>query len=531
MTDGTWDAFEPGAGAASANGMVNGTSAHAAVPALDIRHISMSFGPVPVLSDVDIAVMPGEIHGLLGANGAGKSTLVKILAGYHHPSPGSEADLWGRPVQFPLKHPERFGLVIVHQDLGLVENMTVLENFGAVIRFGSVRYRPVSWRKLRRDVTRRLEEFGVGVGLDDLMSTVTPGVRASVAIMRALESAQRAGAERVLMLLDEPTVYLGPGQREILFDLIRRLTRQGNSAIFISHRLPEVIDLCDRVSVLRDGRRVSTHETASITAAELVHQMLGYSVDQFYPDPEANEDPSSVLRLQAVSCGQLRSLSLSITAGEIVGVTGVPGSGVDDLPHLLSGDQRAAGGVVEVFGEDMTKTLNPRSGRGRGIVVVPADRHRHAVWLEGTSAENLTLGSVSKFFSGGRFHYGSERRYAAGALRQYGVRPTDPDRFLRTFSGGNQQKIVLARALESRPKILVLHEATQGVDAGGKKDILDLISAAARSGVAVVMSSTDYEELAHVCHRVVVLHEGAVAVQLSAPAITEDALSRAVQLQ
>jgi ribose transport system ATP-binding protein len=348
--------------------------------------------------------------------------------------------------------------------------------------------------------------------------------------MRALESARRAGAEHVLMLLDEPTVYLGPGQREVLFALVRRLIAQGDSAIFISHRLQEVLDLCDRVSVLRDGRRVSTHETASITAPQLVQDMLGYSVDQFYPDPEATESPEPVLRLQGIRCGQLRSLSLSIAAGEIVGVTGVPGSGVDDLPHLLCGDQRAESGVVEVFGEDMTRSLTARSGRGRGIVVVPADRHRDAVWLEGTGSENLTLGSVGQFFSGGRLRYASERRYAKSALVQYGVRPPEPDRYLRTFSGGNQQKIVLARALEARPKILVLHEATQGVDAGGKKDILDLVSSAARSGVAVVMSSTDYEELAHVCHRVLVLREGAVAAQLSAPAITEDALSRAVQL-
>jgi ribose transport system ATP-binding protein len=276
---------------------------------------------------------------------------------------------------------------------------------------------------------------------------------------------------------------------------------------------------------------VSTHKTSAITAPELVHDMLGYSVDQFYPDPETTDNPTSALRLEGVTCGQLQSLSLSVAEGEIVGITGVPGSGVDDVPHLLSGDQRAKQGVVEVFGQAVTQTLTPRSGRWLGIVVVPADRHRHAVWLEGTAAENLTLGSVNRFFSAGRLNYASERRYGRETLLQYGVRPPDPDRYLRTYSGGNQQKIVLARALEARPKILVLHEATQGVDAGGKKDILDLVSAAARSGVAVIMSSTDYEELAHVCHRVLVLREGAVAVQLSAPAITEDALSRAVQLQ
>lgn len=499
--------------------------------ALDVRHVSMAFGPVPVLQDIDLQVAPGEVHGLLGANGAGKSTLVKILAGYHQPAAGGEAHLWGRPVQFPLKHPERFGMAVVHQDLGLVDSMTVLENFGATIRFGAGGTRPVSWRRLRRDVNKRLQEFGVDVHLDEPMSSVKPGARASVAIMRALEAARRAGAQRVLMMLDEPTVYLGPGQREVLFALVRRLVDEGNSAIFISHRLQEVLELCDRVSVLRDGRRLSTRVTRETSATELVKDMLGYSVDQFYPDPQDTDTPGSVLRLDAVACGQLRSLSLSMSPGEIVGITGVPGSGVDDLPYLLSGDQRARDGVIEVFGHNVTRNLTARTGRGHGIVVVPADRHRHAIWLEGTGAENLTLGSLGRFFSGGRLSYRSERRYARQTLEQYGVRPPHPDRYLRTFSGGNQQKIVLARALEARPRILVLHEATQGVDAGGKKDILALISAAARSGVAVIMSSTDYEELAHVCHRVLVLREGTVSVQVSAPDITEDALSRAVQLQ
>ena len=497
---------------------------HGDSTALTLERVSKTFVGVRVLDHVSFTVKSGEIHGLLGANGAGKSTLVKILSGFHSPDAKSVIQVWGKTMPLPINRPIREGLAIVHQDLALVENLTVLENLGVTDRFGGRGLRPVSWRAMRSRARRLLQDFGVDASLDAPISSVDPSVKASVAILRSLDAARKAGAARVLFILDEPTVYFGVAQRDRLFEVMRRMVENGDSVLFISHRLAEVLEVCDRVSVLRDGVLVATREAMNTTEGELVEDMLGFAIGDFYPSRNSHNIKSASLSLDGVSTTHLNNLNLQLYEGEILGVTGDAGAGHYELPAVLNGLIPLVSGEMKIQSNGVSRRLNPRRATLAGIVTVPANRHRDGLWLGGTVGENLTFGSLRRFSIHGTLRWRAVRRASETMLSHFHVVPPEIDRSVSTLSGGNQQKVVLARALASNPKVLVLHEATQGVDARGKKEILELIKSTAATGVGVLMCSSDNAELAHVCNRVAVLRDGTVANTLVGDEITEEAL-------
>ena len=501
--------------------------------AVALKNVSKSFDGVPVLHGVDLTILPGEIHGLVGENGSGKSTLVKILAGVHTPDRGAEIWLGNQPVSLPVRHALRYGLAIVHQDLALVESMSVADNVGISTGFERGLVAPISRQREAQIVHTLAEKIGISLDPECLVSELSPAERSGVAILRALRQLGEGqlgegqlgqgqlgeGSRGNVIVLDEPTAALPHGESIRLLELLRNMARSGTAVLYVSHRMHEVLNVCDRISVLRSGHLVATREAARSNAPEIAHLMLGYELGQFYP--EKHVSPSRAVRLEVsrLSHGTVSDVSFSAHQGEIVGITGLAGMGQDELPYLLAGGRTRLNGEVRVDGEKVDGSV--RSAKRAGIELVPGNRQRDALWLGGTAMENLTLPLLGKLWRGLRIRSKQERELAESEMRRYSVRPLQPSLEIPKFSGGNQQKIVLARILRQNPRVLLLHEPTQGVDAGAKKEILSVVRSVADAGTSVVVFSSDNEELAQLCHRVFILRYGKISATLAPGEVSE----------
>jgi ribose transport system ATP-binding protein len=488
---------------------------------LSARNVSKTFSGRTVLRSLDLDVRRGEVHGLLGQNGSGKSTFIKILAGYHAPDDGATLAVAGQPVALPLdpSEPHVLGLAFVHQDLGLVPEMTVLEN----LRVGSFEtgfgWR-IRWRRERQHVREALARFGLEhVSPRAEIGTLRDVERAMVAIVRALERVR--GHPGGLLVLDEPTAYLPRDGVERLFHAVRTAAAAGHGVLFVTHRLEEVRALTDRVTVLRDGAHVETADTASLNERELIGRILGRSLGDLYPSAHHMRGEVA-LDVRGARGSVVRSFSLRAHRGEVVGLTGLLGMGQEQVPHLLFGSQRATAGELELDGRrrDLAR-MSPRQAIAAGIALLPANRLREGAAQAATMTENVTLPTLPAYFSGGVLNHRRERREVAAKLREFQVVPPEPGRVFAKFSGGNQQKALLAKWFATGPQILLLHEPTQGVDIGAKQQIFARIRDVAEAGGAVIIASVEYEDLAHLCDRVLVFRDGEVVAELSGGELTE----------
>jgi ribose transport system ATP-binding protein len=491
-------------------------------PVISLKNLSKDFGGGRrALDAVDLDVRPGEIHGLLGQNGSGKSTLIKILAGYHAPEPGAELRVNGESVALPIA-PGKFrelGMSFVHQNLGLADDMSVLDNVRVGRYERGVGWR-IPWRLERRRVRDALSRFGLKVDIDAPISSLSEGTRAVIAIARAVEEIE--GAERGLLILDEPTPYLPRDAVTRLFEAMRTVASENLAILFVSHRLEEVHEITDRVTVLRDGKVVGTVDTAGLDPADLIEMIVGRRLEDLYPDPPA-VGQKRLLSVQNLSGALVRGLDFELNAGEILGLTGLLGSGFEEVPYLLIGALPPMSG--ELTFEDRVRQASRMSVRDRidlGMVLVPANRERDGVAVGLTVGENVTLPRISNYFRRFLLDRRSERRDVMELLRRFDVRPPDPARLMGTLSGGNQQKAVLGKWLATNPRVLVLHEPTQGVDIGARKQIFAQIREATDHGCAVVLASLEYEDLAHLCDRVLVFQAGRVTSELPRRELSED---------
>lgn len=494
--------------------------------ALELRGITKSFGPTRVLHGIDMDIRPGEVHGLLGENGCGKSTLVKVVTGVHRPDSGTMR-AWGEDVPLPVSDPHRIGVTVIHQDLGLIPELSVADNIGVSSGFGAGLLAPIRNRSERarcRDVIERLE---LDIGLDTMVGELKPAERAGVAIARALRVLGE-GTDRHVFILDEPTAYLGASDADRVIALMRSVARGGSSVVFISHRLPEVFAVTDRMTVMRDGRVVSTVDTASATHESVITDVLGRRLESFFPDRQPSVGGADLVEVDGLRGGRVRDVSFAVREGEIVGVAGLTGMGHDELPYLLAGAAPITGGTVTVAGESVAG-LGPRQMLSQGVVLVPGNRQRDGGWMLGTAEENITLPLLRSYYRRGVLRLKDERRQSRALMEQLNVRPPDPTRAMASFSGGNQQKVVMAKWLSVRPRVLLMDEPTQGVDAGAKREILELVVEVARGGSAVLISSGDYEQLANVCDRVLVLYDGRIVASLSGAEISEEQIAAAAQ--
>ena len=398
-----------------------------------------------------------------------------------------------------------------------MRTLTVLENL-RVGRYCATRFGRLDWREERRRAKESLEAIGLDVDPDAVVKDVPAAERALIGFARAIQDMDHERGE--VLILDEPTAFLPGPSVEKVFAVMREVARSGSSVIFVSHRLDEVMRISDRVSILRDGRRVATVETARTSQRRLVADMLGRELDVLYPQRQVAEGRPRVLSVNSLSGRIANGVSFEAHQGEILGLTGLLGMGHDEIPYLVFGAQPTQGGAVELDGRRLVE-LTPAKAMQAGMAFLPADRQRQSGVPKATLLENVSMASLSRFVRYGSLRHDLERSAALTLLQRFDVRPPEPARLLATLSGGNQQKALLGKWLQTHPSLLLLHEPTQGVDIGSRKQILQIIAEVAASGTAVVIASAEYEELANLCHRVLVFRHGRAVQELSGDHLTE----------
>jgi len=491
--------------------------------ALTVASLSKTFPGQRALIDVDLEVRRGEIHALIGQNGSGKSTVVKIIAGYHRPDDGARATIAGTPLELgSTSAAVAAGIRIVHQDLGLIETLSVADNFRLNRPLPALR--PLRRRDERAAARDALRVLGYDVDPTAIIADLSESERTAVAVARALDAEDRGGEPFPLLILDEATAALPGPEVDRLFSALRRVVADGTAILFISHHLDEVLQLADRVTVLRDGRRITTREVAGLTHEALAELMLGRQLFAEAPahtrHVDAASDHTPVLSARRIAGRELAPLDLDVAAGEVVGVAGLTGSGRDELAGLLSGRLDRSGDVY-VDGR-IVASGDPRVAIGVGLCCVPADRANDALMLLATMRENLTLADLAPFWARGRLSTRAERGDTSVWVERLDIRPPTPEAIIGELSGGNQQKTVLARWLRVSPRVLVLDEPTQGVDVGSKADIHRLVDEAAGRGAATVVCSSDSAELERLCSEVIVLQRGRVLARLTGDDINEE---------
>jgi ribose transport system ATP-binding protein len=524
---------------------------------LEVRDISKTFGATRALRHVEFSIDAGEVFAVLGQNGSGKSTLVKILSGFHEPDPGGEIFFDGEPLPLPVPAgvARERGMGFVYQDLGLVPGMTVLENLTIAARSasrGGGNLKPISWRREQRAARKVLERYGLS--LDPAMRVwELPLIdRALLAIARAAEELEnfraRTGRRRSLLVLDEPTVFLSGTELTFLFDLIKIVTANGASVMFISHDLEAVRAIATRFVVLRDGAVAGTGNVADTTEDEMIDMIVGSARERFERSAlhtaEAAAGSSApadrrvrdkeLLAVEGLAGGSVRDLTFRVNEGEIIGLAGVTGSGMEDAPYLLFGGSAdgdvASAGTVRISGKEYSaKSLTSQQAIAAGLALVPANRPRDGAVASLSVADNIFMLVYGSYFSRGLMARRAMMTAAKDRTELYDIRPPEPSRPVSQLSGGNQQKTVLAKWMESRPRILLLHEPTQGVDVGARTEIRALVKDACLDrGMGVVWVGTDFAELAEMCDQVLVLANGRIVKHIQGDELTKSAIDEAV---
>jgi len=495
-------------------------------PRLALRNLSKSFGGTQALRGVDLDVFPGEVHGLLGENGSGKSTLIKVLAGFHEPDAG-DLLVDGEPVRLPLSTGQfrQLGMSFVHQDLGLVESLSVLENL-RVADIASSRSRfGISWRSERVRADKTFESYGVRLDPGATVATLKPVERALLAIVRAIEEIRAVGRGHGLLILDEPTVFLPKEGVERLFSLIRDAAASGTAVLFVSHDLDEVREITNRVTVLRDGALVGTVETAETGETAFVEMIIGRRLAALGEVHHADRTEQRVgVAVEGLNGPNVRDVSFEMHEGEVVGLTGLLGSGFEEVPHLLYGARQARTGLLTIHDSpiDLTR-LTPAGAIAAGMALIPADRKTDGSVGSLPVDENVALSVLDRYFNGVILDRRRMRRETGTLMREFDVRPNDPSLPYGALSGGNQQKALLAKWFQTEPRLLLLDEPTQGVDVGARQQIYELIRTAAQErGMHVLCASSDYEQLASLCDRVLVFGRGRIWRQLVGAEVTKE---------
>ncbi|HEU4656051.1 MAG TPA: sugar ABC transporter ATP-binding protein [Capillimicrobium sp.] len=504
-------------------------------PILSLRNVSREFSGVRALDDVSLEIRRGEVHGLVGENGCGKSTLIKILAGYYEPEPGAAIALDGVPVALPV--PAAGGLAdrisFVHQHLALIPELTVVENLRmrSVARAGLGA--TVSWSRERRRAQETLARYGVDIDPAATVLSLSPTDRARLAIVRAGEDLRAAlgGGDAVcgLLVLDEPTVFLPREGIETLFGLVEEVVARGASVLFVSHDLDEVRSVTDRITVLRDGRVQATLTTAETTKQQLIELITGREHVARPPARDCARDGAPQVRVSGLTARRIRDLDFVLHRGEVVAFTGLIGSGAEEVPYALFGAAEGARGQLELDGatHDLAR-LTPDAAVRHRIGLLPGDRANQGSAPSLTVLENLLLLALPRFRRRGVLDRRAMRREAQSMLDAFDVRPRDPLAPYGTLSGGNQQKVLLAKWFDSEPSLMLLDEPTQGVDVGAREEIFELLRQRTRAGTCIVVASTDYEQLDLIADRVLVLAHGRIATELVGDDITRARIAHEV---
>ena len=489
---------------------------------LELKKISKSFSGVEVLHDVSFALRPGEVHALLGENGAGKSTLVKIITGVHQPDRG-EILLKEEPVHFgDARESRQAGIAAIYQELSLFPDLDVAENiFVGRQPVGGVGQ--VDWRKMYSEAGQLLESLGVKLDLKQKARMLSIAQQQMVEIARAFSIHAR------ILIMDEPTSSLTLHEVDDLFRLVRRLREQGTAVIFISHRLDELFALADRVTVLRDGSYVDTKSMKDVTRDDLIRMMVGRTITNLFPKQDVTAG-NVILKVENLTrAGSFSDVSFELRRGEIVGLAGLVGAGRTNVARAIFGVEPPTSGSIRIDGRDVSIT-SPQQAIALGLAYVPEDRQLHGLIPAMSLTPNISLPMLPHYAQRGWLRDKLERKSAYDAALQMEVRANNVWQLARELSGGNQQKVVLAKWLSTNPRILILDEPTRGIDVGTKAAIHGLMSKLAAEGMAILMISSELPEILGMSDRVIVMREGHVTGHFSrAEATQENIISAATQ--
>ncbi len=498
---------------------------------LEFRNVGKTFPGVQALSAVSFEVQQGEVHALMGENGAGKSTLMKILSGVYPDYDGQI--LWeGQPLQARTpRDAEKRGIAIIHQELNLIPELSIAENIflGRELR---TRWGTLDSVRMEREASALLERLNLPLPPNRAVKTLRVGEQQLVEVARALSLQAR------LLILDEPTSALSEPEIERLYQVVDALREQGVTMIYISHKLDEIFRLCDRITVLRDGQYAGTRDTANVNASALIRLMVGREMTDLFPKEHASIG-EEILRVENLnllpaaagidSNGRaLHEISFALRRGEIVGVAGLMGAGRTELMETLFGvpDRQRVRGTIRIAGQEI-RMVSPRQALDSGLAFVTEDRKGQSLLLDLSIANNITLAALENFLSGGLVKRQEEAAAVRDSMQKLHVKAPNSAIAVGNLSGGNQQKVVIAKCLLTKPKVLLLDEPTRGIDVGAKAEIYALISQLAQSGAGVLMVSSEMPELLAMCDRVLVLCEGRLTAEFSRAEATQERILEA----
>ena len=492
---------------------------------LEMQKISKEFGPVLALQNVDFQMGAGEIHGLLGENGAGKSTLIKVLGGIYRPDRGT-INIGGKDVEMDnVQIAREHGIGIIHQEIVLVPHLTVAENIflGREIldRFGFK-----NMGEMLRQAQEMLKKLGLDIDADTKVVELTIAQQQMVEIAKVMTATKQSGSEHCLILLDEPTSVLNEAEVENLYKQMRKIAAQGHAVIFVSHHLNEILEVTDRIYVYKDGTSVGSLDTRDADEAKLYEMMVGQSTTTEYYHLDRQTAPQDDVLLEAKDLGLhgiFKHVNFQLHRGEVLGLCGVVGSGAEEVCEVLCGDEKPSFGEIAVRGRAV-RFRSPKQALREGILMIPKERLFEGIVSTLSVEDNIALSNAKQMAKGPFVSGAAVRRQAKHWIGELRIKTPGPQALLRQLSGGNQQKVVFSRALASGADILLLNHPTRGVDVGAKEEIYDIILRLAREGVAVVVLSSEAQEIIRVCDRALVLYHGALQGEVSGADMNEQTI-------
>lgn len=492
---------------------------------LELESIYKSFSGVSVLEDVSLKIKPGQVHALIGGNGAGKSTLMKILTGVYSCENG-EIKLNGKTIKIHNPNDAKsHGIRMIYQELSLVPTLTVAENIyltNEPMKMGCV----INKNDMLSKTERLLHDLGINVSPNDRISSLGVGYCQLVEIAKALS------LEASILVMDEPTASLSESETVVLFEIIRKLKEKGVSIIYISHRMNEIFQVADEITILRDGKCIITEASKNLNMEKVIEYMIGLNVEKTFEWKERNYtgDDSYVLEVQGLDVNaRIKGISFNLKKGEVLGVAGLMGSGRTEILQSLFGIRKKINGNIHVNGKKVD-IRNVQDAINEGIVLVPEDRRRQGLVLIHSVKENIVLPNLRKLLKAFVIDVKRSSNIVLESIKELAIKTDGMDKQVRLLSGGNQQKVVIAKWLKTDPKVLLLDEPTAGVDVGAKGEIIDIIRNFADTGRGVILVSSELAELLAVCDRIIILNKGIMTGELSRKEIkSEEVLQHAIQ--
>lgn len=481
---------------------------------ISLKNVSKTFPGVKALQNINFDVRAGEVHGLIGENGAGKSTLIKVLAGVHEPDPGAEIIINGETVKnmTPTESMKR-GIMVIYQDFSLFPTLTVKENIAFSEQIDKNR-RIINWKEIDKTSKKALDILGVDIDPEAKLGSLSTAKQQLVAIARALVY------DAKILVMDEPTSALSSGEVQNLFRIVNDLKSRGLGIIFISHKLDELFQICDRMSVLRDGQYIGTRINGQTSTSEIITMMVGREIKEEHVG--GKNIGEKILEVKSISKrGNYEDISFTLRKGEVLGITGLVGAGRTETVRALFGLNPPDSGEIFLEGKKISPK-SPAEAQKLGIAYVPESRRTEGLVLQQDAESNITLSILRKFVRRGLISFSDRKNEAVSLIQQLGVKPPYPSMQAEKFSGGNMQKIVVAKWLATNPKVLIVDEPTNGIDVGAKTEIHALLRKLADDGMAIIMVSSELPEILSISDRVLVMRRGRINAEFDADGLNQE---------